>query len=284
QISALAAALATGAAEHAAGPVALAPAGFRAVGPGHPHRRYRHGDDELEVHYVRDRPGARPVGELAEVVTVSDTTPDRVALEVRGVVRGFDVARYAVPGHDTVVEVDSPLGPVSLLEPPRYADPSAEVAAGSLLAPMPGSVIRVAVEVGDTVTAGSPLLWMEAMKMEHTISAMADGVVAELPVAVGDQVASCAVLAAVTEPDASDTAPATDPDSEECSRDHDRDRRRPPSGGDRRAEGPAGGRALARLPLRLRVRPREVRGRRDHQRAVGRGREAGPAGRQHPRG
>ena len=215
QISALAAALATGAAEHAAGPVALAPAGFRAVGPGHQHRRYRHGDDELEVHYVRDRPGARPVGELAEVVTVSDTTPDRVALEVRGVVRGFDVARYAVPGHDTVVEVDSPLGPVSLLEPPRYADPSADVAAGSLLAPMPGSVIRVAVEVGDTVTAGSPLLWMEAMKMEHTISAMADGVVAELPVAVGDQVASGAVLAVVTEPDASDTAPATDTDSEE---------------------------------------------------------------------
>jgi len=80
---------------------------------------------------------------------------------------------------------------------------------------MPGSVIRVAVEVGDTVTAGSPLLWMEAMKMEHTISAMADGVVAELPVAVGDQVASGAVLAVVTEPDASDTAPATDTDSEE---------------------------------------------------------------------
>jgi biotin carboxyl carrier protein len=62
------------------------------------------------------------------------------------------------PGADTVVEVDSPLGPVSLTEPPRYTDPATEVAAGSLLAPMPGAVIRVAVSVGDTVTAGQPLL------------------------------------------------------------------------------------------------------------------------------
>ena len=73
---------------------------------------------------------------------------------------------------------------------------------------MPGAVIRVAVEVGDTVTAGQPLLWMEAMKMEHTIAAAVDGVVTELPVAVGDQVASGAVLAVVSEPDTD-----TDPDN-----------------------------------------------------------------------
>src|SRR5699024_4756770 len=106
---------------------------------------------------------------------------------VRGVRRTLAVARYETPGADSRVEVDSPLGPVSLVEPPRYTDPSAEVAAGSLLAPMPGSVIRVAVSVGDAVTAGQPLLWMEAMKMEHTISAAIDGIVTELPVEVGTQ-------------------------------------------------------------------------------------------------
>ena len=109
-----------------------------------------------------------------------------------------------------VREVDSPLGPVSLVEPPRYTDPSAEVAAGSLLAPMPGSVIRVAVSVGDTVTAGQPLLWMEAMKMEHTIAAAVDGVVTDLPVEVGTQVESGTILAVV-----SDTDTATDTQTEQ---------------------------------------------------------------------
>ena len=53
---------------------------------------------------------------------------DSAVLEVRGVRRVFAVARYETPGADTVVEVDSPLGPVSLTEPPRYTDPAAEVA------------------------------------------------------------------------------------------------------------------------------------------------------------
>ena len=68
---------------------------------------------------------------------------------------------------------------------------------GSLLAPMPGSVIRVGAALGDTVTAGQPLIWLEAMKMEHTITAPADGVLTELNVAVGQQVEVGAVLARV---------------------------------------------------------------------------------------
>ena len=81
----------------------------------------------------------------------------------------------------------------------RFADPSAQVAAGSLLAPMPGTVVRVAVVAGDSVTAGQPLLWLEAMKMEHTITAPTDGVVTELPVEAGQQVEVGAVLAVVKE-------------------------------------------------------------------------------------
>jgi propionyl-CoA carboxylase alpha chain len=72
------------------------------------------------------------------------------------------------------------------------------VAAGSLLAPMPGSIVRIAVTVGDPVRAGQPILWLEAMKMQHRVNAPADGVVAELPVSEGQQIEVGAVLAVVT--------------------------------------------------------------------------------------
>ena len=65
------------------------------------------------------------------------------------------------------------------------------------MAPMPGAVVRIAVEVGDTVVAGQPLMWLEAMKMEHAISAPADGVVSEITVSVGQQVEQGTALAVV---------------------------------------------------------------------------------------
>ena len=65
---------------------------------------------------------------------------------------------------------------------------------GRLTAPMPGKVVSFAVQAGDKVTKGQPLAVMEAMKMEHTIAAPADGVVQELLYAPGDQVAEGAEL------------------------------------------------------------------------------------------
>ena len=53
---------------------------------------------------------------------------------------------------------------------------------------MPGKVVSFAVKVGDKVTKGQPLAVMEAMKMEHTVAAPADGEVVELLFAPGDQV------------------------------------------------------------------------------------------------
>jgi pyruvate carboxylase subunit A/propionyl-CoA carboxylase alpha chain len=131
----------------------------------------------------------------AEVALVS-STPDQVVLSVDGVERPFDVARYG----DTVF-VDSPLGSARLTAQPRFGDPDAAVAQGSLLAPMPGSVIRVAAAVGDRVTAGQPLIWLEAMKMEHTIAAPSSGVLTELNVDAGQQVDVGAVLARVEDQD-----------------------------------------------------------------------------------
>jgi 3-methylcrotonyl-CoA carboxylase alpha subunit len=65
---------------------------------------------------------------------------------------------------------------------------------GRLSAPMPGKVVSFAVKAGDTVSKGQVLAVMEAMKMEHTIAAPADGTVAELLYAPGDQVAEGAEL------------------------------------------------------------------------------------------
>ncbi|MBE2261557.1 MAG: acetyl/propionyl/methylcrotonyl-CoA carboxylase subunit alpha [Burkholderiaceae bacterium] len=65
---------------------------------------------------------------------------------------------------------------------------------GRLTAPMPGKVVSFAVKAGDKVKAGQALAVMEAMKMEHTIAAPADGTVAELLYAPGDQVAEGAEL------------------------------------------------------------------------------------------
>ena len=65
---------------------------------------------------------------------------------------------------------------------------------GRLTAPMPGKVVSFAVKAGDAVKKGQPLAVMEAMKMEHTIAAPADGTVSELLFAPGDQVTEGAEL------------------------------------------------------------------------------------------
>ncbi|AFT88038.1 acetyl/propionyl/methylcrotonyl-CoA carboxylase subunit alpha [Paraburkholderia phenoliruptrix] len=70
----------------------------------------------------------------------------------------------------------------------------AEHGEGRLTAPMPGKVIAVLVEPGTVVEKGTPLIVMEAMKMEHTIGAPAAGTVSEVLYAVGDQVADGAQL------------------------------------------------------------------------------------------
>ena len=69
-----------------------------------------------------------------------------------------------------------------------------EAEGGRLTAPMPGKVVSFSVKVGDKVHKGQALAVMEAMKMEHTIAAPADGVVQELLYAPGDQVTEGAEL------------------------------------------------------------------------------------------
>jgi 3-methylcrotonyl-CoA carboxylase alpha subunit len=85
------------------------------------------------------------------------------------------------------------------VEDPLHAAMPEEVVSGSLTAPMPGNIISVLVEAGERVTAGAPLMILEAMKMEHTISAPLAGVVERVNFAVGDQVTEGAELLAIGE-------------------------------------------------------------------------------------
>jgi propionyl-CoA carboxylase alpha chain len=196
ELSALAAALADAAARRASARVQGGlPSGWRNV----PSQLQRKAYDQLaglaaarrfEIGYRIDRTGL--VVDGRDDVRLESMTPDVVELTASGIRHRFEVAYY--PG---LVCVDSGLGPVALKPVPRFTDPAAQVGAGSLLAPMPGTVARVGVTVGEHVTQGQPLLWLEAMKMEHVISAPAAGIVAELPVAAGQQVEVGSVLAVV---------------------------------------------------------------------------------------
>jgi acetyl-CoA/propionyl-CoA carboxylase biotin carboxyl carrier protein len=73
---------------------------------------------------------------------------------------------------------------------------------GVVRSPMPGTVLVVKAQVGDRVDEGQPLLIVEAMKMEHTVTAPRDGLVTELPVQAGQPVDMDAVLAVVTSEEA----------------------------------------------------------------------------------
>jgi 3-methylcrotonyl-CoA carboxylase alpha subunit len=85
----------------------------------------------------------------------------------------------------------------------RFAAPrqggggGASVGDGSIVSPMPGKIIALAVKQGDTVTKGQKLVTLEAMKMEHSLTAPFDGIVAELNVVEGAQVSEGALLARI---------------------------------------------------------------------------------------
>ncbi|MET9543120.1 biotin carboxylase N-terminal domain-containing protein [Streptomyces sp. NPDC006553] len=145
-----------------------------------------------EVRYRPTRDGGFEVTAPEGVRAVS-ADPGRVRLEIAGVVRDFGVAAYG----DGVVHA----GPHRLTVRPRFTDPREQTAPGSLLAPMPGTVVRVAdgLAVGDRVTAGQPLLWLEAMKMEHRVIAPASGTLTALHAAPGRQVEVGALLAVVSD-------------------------------------------------------------------------------------
>ncbi|MFC7883122.1 biotin carboxylase N-terminal domain-containing protein [Streptomyces sp. NPDC057376] len=161
--------------------------GWRNV-PSQPQvKRYTMAGEEHEVRYHHTRTGL-----TADGVRVVHADAHLVVLETDGVRRRYEVARYGDQIH---------VNAARLTALPRFPDPTAQHAPGSLLAPMPGTVARVAegLTEGAAVEAGQPLLWLEAMKMEHKITAPATGTLAALNAVPGQQVTVGSLLAVVQE-------------------------------------------------------------------------------------
>ncbi|MFC8816789.1 acetyl/propionyl/methylcrotonyl-CoA carboxylase subunit alpha [Streptomyces rochei] len=159
--------------------------GWRNV-PSQPQvKRYAMAGEEHEARYRHTRTGL-----TADGVRVVHADARLVVLEADGVRHRYEVARYGDQVH---------VGATRLTALPRFPDPTAQHAPGSLLAPMPGTVVRVAegLTEGASVEAGQPLLWLEAMKMEHRITAPATGTLTALKAVPGQQVTVGSLLAVV---------------------------------------------------------------------------------------
>ncbi|MFE7367225.1 ATP-binding protein [Streptomyces anulatus] len=196
------AALAAGLAEAvrattAGGPAPTRFGAWRNVPSGPQLKRYRSEPDgaEHEVALRTPRTGA-PEPHDVPGVRVLAVTPDRVTLELDGVARHFTVT---AEGDRVYVDADAASYTFTALR--RFTDPATHAEPGSLLAPMPGTVVRLAegLAAGVPVEAGQPLIWLEAMKMEHRILAPASGTLTALHAAPGHQVEVGALLAVVQE-------------------------------------------------------------------------------------
>jgi propionyl-CoA carboxylase alpha chain len=166
------------------------PSGWRNVPSQFRRAAFEVAGETVEVGYRHTRTGLLVEGR--DDVVLLSATPDEVVLEVAGVEH-----RMAVRLADGDVDVDGDGWAVSLTALPRFPDASAHVAAGSLIAPMPGTVTAVHVSVGDEVSAGQPLLVLEAMKMQHPVVAGTAGVMRSLDVVPGAQVDAGTVLAVI---------------------------------------------------------------------------------------
>ena len=172
------------------------PSGWRNV-PSAPQRLVlRANGRDVDVAYRFDGTGlyaevdGRPLGDLR----LHAAHADRVDLEVDGI-------RHVIDIHATIdaIYADSGLGCSVVSEVPRFPEPGSNDAPGSLLAPMPGTVVRVAVEPGQKVSAGAVIVVLEAMKMEHTLKAPHDGTVREVHAVTGKTVDIGQVLAVIEE-------------------------------------------------------------------------------------
>jgi acetyl/propionyl-CoA carboxylase alpha subunit len=193
----------------------LAPLGWRNVAAVGELRRFGYaeaGDERaIEVRYAWDRTG------VAVTLAEPGGAADRPEPEGAVLSRSMRASRIRCEGNRISLDVDglgssyrvqragewvlvSGLGRSTALRVlARYPETSAHAHDHGLVTPVPGTVTGVLVAPGDAVSAGEPVVILEAMKMEHRILADGDGIVAEVRVAVGDSVDAHHVVAVLEE-------------------------------------------------------------------------------------
>jgi propionyl-CoA carboxylase alpha chain len=157
--------------------------------------RYRQGRDGAWTVWLSpsdDRDADAPAGGDGQRVLIHAAGADHLDLEIDG-----HWQRVRIVGAGGDLQVLTAAGRVELTELPRFPDPAGQEVAGATLAPMPGAVVTVAVGPGDEVAEGALLVTVEAMKMEHRVTAPFDGTVAEVRVTAGQQVDADQVLVVV---------------------------------------------------------------------------------------
>ena len=159
---------------------------------------YLIGGERIEVRYVAGPDDTFTIedGATPTACRVHAADAGGITVAIGGVRRRFGIATRA----GTLV-VHGPLGTATLVSVPRFPPAEREDLAGGCLAPMTGIIREVRVAVGDRVEKGTVLLVLEAMKMEHQMTARDVGVVKQVRVEVGQMVDPDEVLVVVEPPE-----------------------------------------------------------------------------------
>lgn len=136
------------------------------------------------------------VDDVEHRVEVLSVTPNTAELTINDRRMEFELS-----GDSEAWFVQGPAGDIALKELPRFVLPGSDDIEGGLSAPMPGKILTTEVSVGQRVRAGQLLVILEAMKMEHRITAPMDGVITGLRVEAGDQVDKDVVLVEMDTPE-----------------------------------------------------------------------------------
>ena len=172
------------------------PSGWRNNPSTLQHTKYQGATDEIDIGYRFKREGLvlEVNGDRLPRSRLLNCTPSGVTLEVDGVSRVYEVQHVG-----ETVYVDSPLGGARFTAIDRFPPPEAELAAGSLVAPLPGVVNEIKVTVGAVVEAGDVLIVIESMKMLHEVSSPTSGKVAEIYVEPAGHVEAGMVLVVIAD-------------------------------------------------------------------------------------
>ncbi len=139
------------------------------------------GGKELEVQYKRQRDGSFKTSSDNKVI-IHDWQTNSIDIEIDGLRHQSNISM-----NNNMLLVQHPKGSKILTILPRFKSSDSKLVKGSLVSPMPGKVIEIKIKQGQAVLKGDELVVIEAMKMNHTISADHDGVVKKIFIKVGNQ-------------------------------------------------------------------------------------------------